>query len=342
MNQPEKFLIVRTDRIGDVVLSLPIASVIKEHYPNAKISFLLKEYSSSLAQNCSAIDEVLILRESGGKELIKENIPLLKNKFDVAIVAYPTFKIALILWLASVKIRIGSGYRLYSFLFNRKVYEHRKHGNKHEAEHNVTLLRSIGIDKKIDAGKVNFGLSADTDSKNRIKDFLQKQNVDLGNKIIIVHPGSGGSAIDLPIAKMKLLVEKICSINNVVLIITGSEHEKELCNQMVVSPAIINASGMFNLKDLIALIDYSHILIANSTGPIHIAAALGKNVIGFYPKFDAVNPKRWGPFTNKAVIFQPEICSGICSKEKCHKLNCMNSIDIKKVFNSIQTILSKQ
>jgi heptosyltransferase III len=341
MTSPKNILIVRTDRIGDVILSLPLSSIIKEHFPASRVTFLLSNYTRALAENNSSVDEVVTLKEVDGKYPIWDNVSLLRDRFDASIVAFPTFKVALILFLAGIKIRVGSGYRWYSFLFNRKVFEHRKYGERHELEFNVRLLKPIGIDYDATRNNVRYGLNAAASLKDKIKNELILLGVDFSKPIIIFHPGSGGSAIDLPAEKMKQLIKNVSSQIDCVVLITGSKQEKELCNSMVVNSKVINRAGKYNLSELIALIDYSKILIANSTGPIHIAAALGKHVIGFYPKFAAVAPKRWGPYTEKASIFQPDICDGNCSRDKCQQLNCMNSIEIEEVFSTIKQVIIK-
>lgn len=73
-NQLKNILIVRTDRIGDVVLSLPLARIIKEKYPDAKITFLVRDYTKALAVNNPFIDEVITLEEKSSKVLLKENV----------------------------------------------------------------------------------------------------------------------------------------------------------------------------------------------------------------------------------------------------------------------------
>jgi ADP-heptose:LPS heptosyltransferase len=69
-----------------------------------------------------------------------------------------------------------------------------------------------------------------------------------------------------------------------------------------------------------------------------MASALGKHVIGFYPKIEECAPRRWGPFTNKAVIFTPEIDCDNCTRNQCENLNCMNSIDTGKVIRTVESI----
>lgn len=342
MKKPENILIVRTDRIGDVVLSLPLAKIIKEKFPGAKITYLLKNYTKDLAFNHPYIDELILLEEENGTVLFKKNITKIKNyKFDTSIVVYPTFKISLILFFAGIKNRIGTGYRWYSFLFNKRFYEHRKYGEKHELEYNINLLKLIGIDKIDPEKDISFDIRIDDKSEQKVNDLLQKTGFNPKIPTVIIHPGSGGSAIDWPVHKFRRLAEVLARELNLNLLITGSDKEKHICNDVKGNSKSIDLSGKFNLRELIALINKSDILIANSTGPIHIAGALGKYVIGFYPQIPALSPKRWGPYTKKKKIFTPNVDCENCTRKKCEELDCMNTIEIEDVVKAVKQILKR-
>jgi len=337
---PQNILVVRTDRIGDVVLSLPLATIIKKHYPKCKVTFLLKEYSKVLASNHPDIDHIITIEEKDDHIPIISNISRIKQfHFDYGIIVYPTFKIALILFLASIKHRIGTGYRWYSFLFNKKFYEHRQSGNNHELEYNVNLLKNIGINENIDETIVSFKLRAAKKNIQNIANYLSKTSFNPHFPTIIIHPGSGGSAVDLPLHKFKTLLEILARELKLNIILTGNENEKKICKELSVNNNIINTAGKFPLDDLIAIISKADIVVANSTGPIHIAAALGKYVVGFYPKVKECSPRRWGPYTPKKIIFTPEIDCNNCTIKQCNRLNCMNSISINSVADSIKKIL---
>lgn len=337
--EPRNILIVRTDRIGDVVLSLPLARIIKQHYPKAKVTFLVRAYTKALVENNHFIDEVVILKEKATKILIAENVKQLKQKnFDTAIVVYPTFKIALITFLSRIKYRVGSGYRLYSFLFNKKVYEHRKDAAKHELEFNLSLLSQLGINHIGGTNNVSFDLDVNKSSLNKVESLLGSLGINSNEKFVIIHPGSGGSAVDLPIEKFIELV-KMLSDKKIKVVLTGSENEKEICNKLVLNELVFNLAGELNLEELIALVSKCSLLIANSTGPIHIAAALDKYTFGFYPKVKVCSAKRWGPYTEKKFIYEPEIECNNCTVEQCAELNCMNSINVARVYNDIIKVL---
>ncbi len=340
MRGPKNILVVRTDRIGDVVLTLPIANIIKKHFPDSRVSFLIREYTKSLCENNLFINEIITLDEADGKTKIFSNIRKIKKKFDTAIVAYPTFRIALILFLAGIKTRIGSGYRWYSFLFNKKIYEHRKISEHHELEYNIRLLKAIGVEEEVSPSTVLFNLHSSPLSRQFVEKELSSRSVNVLNKLIIIHPGSGGSSIDLPPDQMKRLVYLMAQELDVEILITGSKTEKELCESLVVNEKTKNLSGLFDLPELIALIEKSDLMIANSTGPIHIAAALGKYVIGFYPKIISCSDKRWGPYTNNKKIFSPTIDCNNCTRKTCEELDCMRSINIDDVLKSVKLFLN--
>ena len=338
---PKNILIVRNDSIGDVVLSLPLAGLIKKHYPDCKITFLLRNYTKDIANDHPNIDDIIILKEDNGKIPVWKNVNQLKNgSFDVSIIVYPTFITALIIFLARVKFRVGSGYRWYSFLFNKKVFEHRKYSEKHELEYNVNLLKVFGIEENISTENVPFDIHINKTSMEKVNKTLTDSGIEFEKKKIIVHPGSGGSAIDLPIEKFSQLVKNLSLLNEVNIFITGNEDEKNICNTISANTNAIDLSGEFNLSEIICLISLSDIFISNSTGPIHIAAALGKYTVGFYPKIRACSPERWGPFTEKKVIFTPELECNDCTREQCERLNCMNSIDIDSVTKEITKLIS--
>jgi heptosyltransferase III len=341
MIKPRNLLIVRTDRIGDVILSLPLVPVIKERYPDCRITFLMRDYTRALTEGNPYIDEVLLLKIKEDKVSLIENIREIYSKnFDTAIIVYPTFLISFILFFSGIKHRIGTGYRWYSFLFNKKIYEHRKYAEKHELEYNFSLLSLIGINNTSKEEKSRFLIKPDAGISAGVTKLLEQKGVDLSRRILIIHPGSGGSSVDLPIERYRELIKLIASGTDSEIIITGSSSEKEKCEGLADGSRAKNLSGCFNLAELVSLIDLSVIFISNSTGPLHIAAALGKYVIGFYPKVQECSAKRWGPYTEKGYVYTPEIECIDCTVEQCHKLNCMNSININLVFEKIEKILT--
>ncbi len=342
MKKFERILVVRTDRIGDVVLTLPLAEILKKHFPETRVAFLLRKYTAPLAHGDPFIDNVLLLPEEKNKVKFFQLLSLLKeNKFDAAVVVHPRFKISLAIFLAGIKTRVGTAYRWYSFLFNKKVRQHRRKGEFHELEYNVHLLTALGISEKVTKETVRFNVQVNPESKRRVTDYLISKGWQANRKTVLFHPGSGKSALDLPLSKFKEILSHLAQELNLNLILTGSKEEKEMCKALEVNGKTINTAGDFSLEDLIALISLSDLVIANSTGPIHIAAALGKKTIGFYPNVQECSPKRWGPYSENAFVFVPKVDCGSCDERK-QKHNCMEEIESEKVVLKIKEILNAE
>ncbi len=339
-NKPENILVVRTDRIGDVVLTFPVAAILKKHYPNCKITFLLREYTAPLADENKFFDEVLILQTKNNKQLISENIKQLKQKkFDTCFVVSPNFQLALILRLSGIKNIIGTGYRWYSFLFNHKIVENTKYAEHHELEFNDRMLKAVNIRETITPDDVEFGFQQNVQSEQKVRQLLVQSGHNFTKKTVIIHPGSGGSAIDWPVKRFSELVVLLAQELDINIILTGSAKENVLCESLVQHEKVKNYAGRFNLKDFVSLLNFGDLIVANSTGPIHIAAALGKSVVGFYPKIVASSKKRWGPYSDKASVFNPAIKCSNCTRKQCEALDCMNSIEPVEVFESIKKML---
>ncbi|NUN07728.1 MAG: glycosyltransferase family 9 protein [Ignavibacteriaceae bacterium] len=336
----KKFLIVRSDRIGDVVLTLPMAKLLKKHFGEAQISFMCDTYAAPVVRLCPEIDEVIEIRKSGSKIDIAGNIRLLKGKtFDNVFVVSSEFRLAFIMKAAGFRKITGNGYRLYSFLYTHKIYDHRSKVEKHELEYNLSMLSSEFSPAEISRSEP-VTLSVPENVKSAAREILLKAGANKGKKNIIIHPGSGGSSVDLPLTKMNELARQISALGECNLIITGSSKESKQCEIVAAGTGAIIVQGNLSLDLFAGLISCTDLLIANSTGPLHIASALGLNTIGFYSKIRVLSTKRWGPYSSKGYTFEPEIDCSDCTREQCERLDCMNTIDTKKVLNLVTRILN--
>jgi len=341
MIEPKNLLIVRIDRIGDLILTVPLAEIVKKHYPGCRISFLVRDYTKDILYNHPFVDEVISIKTKKGKNRLSlwYNLKLIRNKkFDTVVVASPNFKIAFLFILAKIKNRIGTGYRWYSFLFNKKVFAHRKYAEKHELEFNVELLKEIGINEKVNKNNVSYSLQINEKKQKTIDNLFNTDSIDQARSLFIIHPGSGGSSVDLSVEKYKELTKKILKHTDAEIIISGNIEEKKLCDKLIINEKVHNYAGKFNLLELIVLINKCKLFISNSTGPIHIASALNKYVIGFYPNLLTCSAKRWGPYSSKSKVFSPPINCNDCKMEQCTDKECMNKINIDDVISYIKKI----
>lgn len=348
MRTLRRFLIVRTDRIGDVVLTLPMADVIKQNFPDVHITMLTREYTADLVRNYPGIDDVILYDENNIYMPFFKILKRIKaGNFDAAITAFPRFRLAKLLWLAGIPIRVGTGYRYYSIFFNKRVYEHRKTAEKHELEYNLSLLQAIGCKiPKINSPWLKVNHENSIAVLQKLKNFGVYLNRENENKLVIIHPGSGGSSRNLSLRKIIELGRKISELENTQIIITGGKGEEKI----VSDSACGIGKNTFALVDKLTLSEYAalarivDLFIGNSTGPLHIAAAVGTPVIGFYPLSVPMSAERWGPYTDKKTIFKPvnrEINCKNCL-DKRTDCDCMDTISVDEIYKSVLYQLRKE
>jgi len=336
-----RILVIRTDRIGDVILTLPMLEVLRHNYPEAHIAILVRYYTRELLENNPHVDEVLLYDDGVSMTPLREMAATIRGKnFDVAFLTYPRFRLAWLVRLSGVPLRIGTGYRWYSFLLNKRVYVHRKVAERHEAEYNIDLVKAIGCE----VGDIpSPRLAVSQRSAEDIKMLLPRLGVSPNGRLVILHPGSGGSAREWRPENFGQLGRRLARITDVQVVITGGAGEETLTRQVagIVGPSTPVVDGL-SLKQYAALTAQASLLVANSTGPLHIAAAVGTPVVGLYPQVTAMNPTRWSPYTTKKRILvphdKPENCNQ-CVDGKGGMCECMDSITVDEAFEAARSFL---
>jgi ADP-heptose:LPS heptosyltransferase len=149
MLKPNKILISRTDSIGDVILTLPMAGILKKRFPNVSIVFLGKNYTKSIIETSEHIDEFLSIDDLN-KLNPKEQIQFIRNKnISHCIHVFPKKEIAQLMKKSGVQLRIGTTNRAYHWLTcNKLIKLSRKNSDLHEAQLNCKLLSAVGINEE--------------------------------------------------------------------------------------------------------------------------------------------------------------------------------------------------
>ncbi len=331
MKPIHRILVIRTDRIGDVVLSLPIITALRKKYPQVHITLLVQPDVSPIVEDLTDLNGILEDEGDGIRSFFRLVQNIRKEAFDAALLLHPTLRLAFAIALAGVPVRVGTGYRAYSFLFNRRVYQHRKDSRYHEAEYNLRLVGEVGAD----TSRVEFGFRVLPSAIQRVDQYLKEMNIIRENPLVVLHPGSRGSALDWPATRFVQLAERFVDELDAQVILTGGESEQEIAGDIFnkSSREIYSLAGRLNLKELAALLKRADLVVANSTGPLHIAVAVGTKVIGLYPPVTAMSARRWGPYGQSDSFLVPDVpeCSR-CRGPKCDLWNCMGLISVEQVW----------
>ncbi len=341
--QVKRILLVRTDRLGDVILTLPMLPAIRACFPDAYIAMLLRRYTGEIVEGNPYVNELLWYDDDGDTLVpFRRMRRFLKGKaFDVAIVVYPRLRLAWLMFRSGIPIRIGTGYRYYSFLFNRKVFEHRRDAKRHEVEYNLNLLREIGC--PIPQNKVRFEIDIPSDAIGHVDKMLQQLHLDPDKELVVIHPGSGGSAREWSAEQFGQLAVKLITERGVHVLVTGGKGEERTVAEILIATRglAIPLVNKLNLKELAALLQSVSLFISHSTGPLHLAVAVETPVVGLFPQITALSAKRWGPYSGIRRVLIPDkpIDCSECTQSNGRQCACMQSIAVEEVYAASCSIL---
>ena len=320
---PEKtFIISRTDAIGDVVLTLPVAGVLRSLYPRSRILFLGRAYTEAVIRACEHIDAFLDWDKWKKLPVDEAAREMAATGADTIIHVFPNRTIARLAKHARIPLRYGTTNRLYHwFTCNRLVRLSRKNSRFHEAQLNLQLLTTLGAKELYTPAEIAgyYGLTRLPTLPDTIASLIDKARFNL-----VLHPKSRGSAREWGLDNFRELIRQLPQ-DRFSIFVTGTAAEGELLEPLLRDcPAVTDLTGRLSLGELMTFLSKADGLVAASTGPLHLAAALGKSALGIYPPIRPMHPGRWAPIGPKAEVF---VSGTEC--EACRKTGdcaCMRSL----------------
>jgi lipopolysaccharide heptosyltransferase II len=328
ISDPRNIVLIRTDRIGEVLLSTVAVDALRERYPGARVSFVTSAYSKPLLDGRKDISEVITFDTSGRGKVISRAVGLAailrRRRFDTAVVFNPHKILHLACFLAGIRRRAGYD-RKWGFLLDRTVPDERDRGVKHEIEYTMDLLRVLDVEK----GPPAPHLHVSEGSEAELEDLLKMKGVKLEGRFIAVHPGSSNPAKIWPAERYAELIRRIRSELHLPVAVLGDKDERDLAGRIISDSGadVIDLAGALDLGQLTALLKRSALFVGNDTGPMHMAAALGVPVVAIFGRnIPGVSPARWRPWGAGHVVFHED---------------SLRSITVDAVFGAVKKKMSE-
>lgn len=314
-------ILSRTDSIGDVVLTLPMAGYLKEYFPKCKIIFLGRNYTRDVVALSKYVDEFISWDET----------KVLPNA-DLIIHVFPVKEIASAAKETGISLRVGTTNRLFHWTTcNKLIKLSRKNSDRHESQLNMKLLEFLNIptEVKLEDIKKYYGF---TKAGPLAEEWLKQ--IDKTRANVILHPKSKGSAREWGLENFSELINSLPE-DKFKIFISGTKEEGELAKPLFEKHKhVTDLTGKLSLKQFISFINNADVLIAASTGPLHIAAALGKKAIGLFAPMRPIHPGRWMPVGEKAkyLVLNKE-CNDCRKSKDCH---CIREIKSKQIVDDLR------
>ncbi len=341
----KRILLVRTDRVGDVVFITPMIRELRKAFPDAFIATLTQPHTKNIMLNNPHLNAALTddLSKETFWKVVKE---LRKYKFTHGLMMLPTERAAYQMFFAGIKNRIGVGHKLYEVItFMKSVSRNNYIPLRHEADYCMDLARKIGVK----TNNINLEIFLMEEEKKEAEDFLRKFNVNENDFKIAVHSGSLGSAPNWSEKKYFELIQKVLtdiSISNLKILLTSKEMSEGFAQEVLkTAPGkIVDVSKSFDsLRDFIKVIGQFDIFIGPSTGPMHIADALGKSVIVIHCRRAMSGAVNQGMINRNSINLEvtEENCRKHCSADQ-NTCGIESGLGIDEVFSAVKKLLESK
>ena len=334
-----RILIVNVNWIGDTLFSTPFIRSVRDAYPDSYIACLLHPRCKEMLDLNPRLNEIIIYDEEGEHKGIlgklKLIIALRRKKFDTAFLLHRSFTKALITFFAGIKERIGYPTKRRAMLLTKTIEENAE--ELHKVEYFLNIARASGLEP---ASKSYEFFISDSDKKF-ISALLCKSGVLEKDKVVVLCPGGNWDPKRWPkesFAKLAdALSEKFCAK----IVISGAKKDVKLAEEierMMKTKPVITA-GKTTLKQLGALFTQVDLVIANDTGPMHLAVAMKAKTIAL---FGPTSPLLTGPYGEGRyrVISKNDTCDIPCYDITCAGNRCMAAIKVEDVLKEASGMLA--
>jgi len=304
-----RLLVVRNDKLGDFMLAWPALACLKAADPAPHVSVLVPAYTAPLARQCPWIDEVLLdPGAEAGREAQRDLLSTLREgRFDALLTLFSTPRIGWMGWRAGIPLRLAPATKWAQLFYNRRVTQRRSRSEKPEYVYNMelaeALLDALGLAVPPRPEPPYWPLPAGTRNAERAR-LVDELALDASLPWVFLHPGSGGSAVNLTLEQYAGLVRTVDSRLDAAgavqprWVLTAGPGEEAAADRLRdrLADASITAHRLparRGIDDFALSLSAADLFIAGSTGPLHIAGALDRPTAGFYPSRRSATPLRW-------------------------------------------------
>ena len=345
-----KILFIQLGQLGDLVLETAGVEAVRKKFKNAGIISLTAPWGEELVKKDPLIDKVIVYNagwlrpgysSGNSRGLLRTIMGLWRERIDLTIDFRGEANSIILAYLSGARLRLGYSIRSENpflpledvkFLLNLPLeFPWAKRHDFHQVEHNLRLLKKIGIDK-------DYKPRAFFNEKDNAwaEDFLKSSR-----PLIIIHPGSSRMEKSWPKEKFSKLIKKLQSEYNAGIIIIGTKTELKLGKE-IISPLkekAVLAMGKTDLGKLTALISKADLFIGNESGPMHIASALAVPTVAIMSGV----PSLYGPYKTRSKVIRKKLPCWNPWIEHCYcpgnTYQCLKEIEVEDVWEGVTGIL---
>jgi len=330
----KRILLIKLRYLGDVVLSTPLLPLLRKHFPDAKITFLVNPGTANVLQGNPYLDEVWVLPRQSWWQQLKFIWRLRGAQFDAVVDLTDGDRSAFLSFMTGAPTRIGYN---WEHRWRGKFYTYvipASYGAMHMVDYHQQALMGLGITESVGNPEVSVDAGLLEGGDEEGGEFPPK-----GQPLVLLHPTARYVFKAWPLERFAAVADWL-SGKGIGVALIGSQQERPIGHQIVnlAKHKPVNLMGKTCLSQLTALMKRSLLFIGNDGGPMHIAAAVGCQVLGI---FGPTDPAVWGPRGSKVKVIYKGLDCEECFYPGCFRgeESCMRQISVEEVCQAAQSML---
>ncbi|HOW42073.1 MAG TPA: lipopolysaccharide heptosyltransferase II [Candidatus Omnitrophota bacterium] len=338
-----RILIVRTDKLGDVILSTPVFQALREAYPRAYLVLLVRPYTFPAVKHNPFIDEIIPYDKAGIGRSWWKTLGMVRvlrqHRFDLAVILHPSIRNHLLTFLAGIPHRVGYSGK-GSFLLTDTLENSKHLGKKHEIDYNLDLIRSLGIEPQRPALFLGIGAG----EREWAAQALDQAHILPADRLVILHPGTNDPSRTWLPQRYAAVADAVIQRWGCKVMVFSGETDRAIAEQVLKemrAPAV-NMIARATIMQEAAVLQRAAVFISTDTGPMHIASALGVPVVALFGRRDpGVGPLRWGPVSPRSRVVQKDPGCPQCFAHRCTRgFRCLQAIEVQDVLQAVEAVLN--
>lgn len=333
-NKVKRILCIKLRGIGDVVLSTNVIRNLRKDFPKAEIDFLTEPPSKSVLEFNPDLNEILFFKKNEKFGSLKVIIDVMKRNYDLVVDLYSNPRSAVITYLSFANYRAGFPYKGRGYAYNLKGPLDRV--KYHSAELHLELLKEIGLSSDLN----ELFIAPNPEDEKFAAEYFEKE-INALQPVIGISPSGGWPSKKCDPVKFAEIADRLAEEYKTDFLIVwgpGDQKEAEEIKRLMKSRSIL--APPTSIGQMMALMKKCDLIIANDSGPMHIAAALGTPVLSIH---GPTNPRMQGPYGKKHEwIWNEELECIECNLLECPKKHeCFIQLDTQKVIKKVEVLISK-
>ncbi|HCH37309.1 MAG TPA: hypothetical protein DEU67_04730 [Acidobacteria bacterium] len=351
--QPTRILLLRLERIGDLLMTLPALLKLRAAFPTATIDLVVGSWNASLARLLTVVDHVDTVdapwlarghQETGYLKLTRQASHWRTAQYDLAFNFEGDIRSNALMALCGAPRRVGFAIKGGgAFLTDRATYDRQAH-----IATNAMRLVDTVLPHPQDCGVADDAspLVIPESVRTQVQDVLKQ----IGRPAIGIHASGGRAIKQWDPARFAEAATRLARSRGATIVLTGSAEDRaEVDRVKAALPSdlpVADLSGALDLPCLAVILEHLSLFITGDTGPMHLAAAMGTPIVAVFGPSD---PANYGPLTSRKRVVRVNIWCSPCNQirrppSRCvgHVPDCLVGVEVDQVVAAANDLLADQ